>query len=35
MLRIGVKSDQWRVVILFDQATACYLEFVREELRIV
>ena len=33
--RISIKSDRWRVVIIFEQATECHLAFVREELRIV
>ena len=32
-LRIGKKSDRWRVVIVFGQATECHLAFVKEDLR--
>ena len=30
-----MKSDRWRDVIVFGQATECHLAFLREELRIV
>ena len=32
--RIGIKSDRWKVVIVFGQGTEFNLAFVREELHI-
>ena len=32
---IGIKSNRWRVIIVFGQATECHSAFVGEELRII
>ena len=34
MSRIGIKSNRWKVVIVFGQATECHKAFVSEKLHI-